>query len=215
MNKYGKFAALIVVVIGTLVWLATAEMKENQTYYKTITELGAMGNRAYNARIRVGGDVEEVLPGLEHIDATAANIHTMEQIREQAQLVLTRALQYAGARSIVASQWSVETYSTTDLMIEFYRLYAKEKRARADALADRTHARAMIERIKGFPLLAGARGEKPVDLPFLEESLLRLSQLVGDLEDDLAELDFNPLIVTGDRNNSFVVDARIALMTKS
>ena len=58
MKKYGKFAALIVVVIGTLVWLATAEMKENQTYYKTITELGQMGNKAYNARIRVGGDVE-------------------------------------------------------------------------------------------------------------------------------------------------------------
>ena len=38
MKKYGKFAALIVVVIGTLVWLATAEMKDNQTYYKTITE---------------------------------------------------------------------------------------------------------------------------------------------------------------------------------
>ena len=45
MKKYGKFAALIVVVIGTLVWLATAGMKENQTYYKTITELGQMGNQ--------------------------------------------------------------------------------------------------------------------------------------------------------------------------
>ena len=33
-------------------------MKENQTYYKTITELAQMGDRAYNARIRVGGDVE-------------------------------------------------------------------------------------------------------------------------------------------------------------
>jgi acetyltransferase len=72
-------------------------------------------------------------------------------------------------------------------------------------------ARAMIETIKGYPLLAGARGEKPVDLAFLEESLLRLSQLVGDLEDELAELDVNPLIVTGDRKSSFVVDARIAL----
>jgi cytochrome c-type biogenesis protein CcmE len=58
MKKYGKFAALIVVVIGTLVWLATAGMKENQTYYKTITELAQMGNRAYGQRTRVGGDVE-------------------------------------------------------------------------------------------------------------------------------------------------------------
>jgi len=74
-------------------------------------------------------------------------------------------------------------------------------------------ARSMIERIKGHPLLAGTRGEKAVDLRFLEESLLRLSQLVGDLEDDLAELDINPLIVTADRKTSFVVDARIALAT--
>jgi cytochrome c-type biogenesis protein CcmE len=58
MRKYGKFAALIVVVIGTLVWLATAQMKENQTYYKTITELAQMGDKAYDSRLRVGGDVE-------------------------------------------------------------------------------------------------------------------------------------------------------------
>jgi cytochrome c-type biogenesis protein CcmE len=57
MKKYGKFAALIVVVIGTLIWLATAGMSENKTYYKTITELGQMGDRAYDQRIRVGGDV--------------------------------------------------------------------------------------------------------------------------------------------------------------
>jgi cytochrome c-type biogenesis protein CcmE len=58
MKKYGKFAALIVVVIGTLVWLATAGMNETKTYYKTITELSQMGNDAYGKRLRVGGDVE-------------------------------------------------------------------------------------------------------------------------------------------------------------
>jgi cytochrome c-type biogenesis protein CcmE len=58
MRKYGKFAALIVVVIGTLVWLATAGMKETQTYYKTITEVNQMGDKAYTARLRVAGDVE-------------------------------------------------------------------------------------------------------------------------------------------------------------
>ncbi len=58
MRKYGKFAALIVVVIGTLVWLATASMKETQTYYKTIPEVSKMGDKAYSARLRVAGDVE-------------------------------------------------------------------------------------------------------------------------------------------------------------
>jgi cytochrome c-type biogenesis protein CcmE len=58
MKKYGKFAALIVVVIGTLAWLATSGMTETKTYYKTITELGQMGDNAYGKRLRVGGDVE-------------------------------------------------------------------------------------------------------------------------------------------------------------
>jgi cytochrome c-type biogenesis protein CcmE len=58
MKKYSKFAVLIALVIGTLVWLATAGMKETQTYYKTISELGQMGDQAYGKRLRVGGDVD-------------------------------------------------------------------------------------------------------------------------------------------------------------
>jgi acyl-CoA synthetase (NDP forming) len=72
-------------------------------------------------------------------------------------------------------------------------------------------ARNMIERIKGYPLLAGARGDEPVAFDLLEESLLRLSQMIGDLQDDLAELDINPFIVTDRAEDSFVVDARIKL----
>jgi acetyltransferase len=72
-------------------------------------------------------------------------------------------------------------------------------------------ARAMIERVKGYKLLSGMRGEEPVALDLLEECLLRLSQLVEDFQDDLEELDLNPLIVTARRDQSCVVDARIAL----
>jgi cytochrome c-type biogenesis protein CcmE len=58
MKKYGKFAALITVVVGTLVWLAVTGGKQAQTYYKTVAEVGLMGQKAYGQRIRVGGDVE-------------------------------------------------------------------------------------------------------------------------------------------------------------
>ncbi len=57
MNKYAKFAALIAVVIATLLWLAFNGV-ETKTYYKTIAELGQMGDQAYGKRLRVGGDVE-------------------------------------------------------------------------------------------------------------------------------------------------------------
>jgi hypothetical protein len=72
-------------------------------------------------------------------------------------------------------------------------------------------ARTMIERVKGYPLLAGARGDPPVALKKIEECLLRLSQLVGDFSAELQELDLNPFIVTERADGSYVVDARIAL----
>ena len=58
MRKYGKFAALIVIIIGTLVWLAVGGIKETKTYYKTIAELNQMGDQALDRRLRVAGDVE-------------------------------------------------------------------------------------------------------------------------------------------------------------
>jgi acetate---CoA ligase (ADP-forming) len=72
-------------------------------------------------------------------------------------------------------------------------------------------ARLMVERIRGFPLLAGARGEPPVARERIEECLLRLSQLVGDFESELAEIDVNPFVVTEHGSDSYVVDARVIL----
>lgn len=59
MKPWMKFGALIVAIVGTLAWLAKDGVNETKTYYKTISEIGQMGDRAANARIRVGGDVEE------------------------------------------------------------------------------------------------------------------------------------------------------------
>jgi len=59
MKTYGKFAALVVVIIGVLVWLAMGGISETKTYYKTISELNQMGDQAHGKRLRVGGDVEQ------------------------------------------------------------------------------------------------------------------------------------------------------------
>lgn len=59
MRTYAKFAALVVVIIGVLVWLAMGGISETKTYYKTISELGQMGDQAQGKRLRVGGDVEK------------------------------------------------------------------------------------------------------------------------------------------------------------
>ena len=72
MKKYGKFAALIAVVIGALVWLASAGMNETKTYYKTIAEVGQMHDQAFDKRLRVAGDVEtgSIQRGAGHVDFT-------------------------------------------------------------------------------------------------------------------------------------------------
>lgn len=57
MKHYAKFAALVVVILGTLGWLAAGGIQDTKTYYKTIAEVGQMGPKAQTARLRVGGDV--------------------------------------------------------------------------------------------------------------------------------------------------------------
>lgn len=57
MKTYWKFAALVVVIVGTLVWLAAGGVSESKAYYKTVSELQGMGNTE-GKRLRVGGDVE-------------------------------------------------------------------------------------------------------------------------------------------------------------
>jgi len=86
----------------------------------------------------------------------------------------------------------------------------KDVAVRVHPLTD-VDAEAMVREVRGYPLLAGMRGERAVDLDLVREALLRLSQLVTDFEDDLAELDLNPFIVTSDRDRSFVVDSRVSL----
>jgi acetyltransferase len=56
-------------------------------------------------------------------------------------------------------------------------------------------AREMIAEIKGYPVLAGARGKPPADVDALADAIVRLSALAVDLKDHVAELDINPLFV--------------------
>ena len=57
MKTYTKFALLVVAIIATLGWLAASGINETKTYYKEIKEVRAMGQKAQDGRLRVGGDV--------------------------------------------------------------------------------------------------------------------------------------------------------------
>lgn len=71
-------------------------------------------------------------------------------------------------------------------------------------------ARHMIESVKAYSLLKGVRGEKPCDIPIVSECLERLSQLSCEQE-DIQEIDINPLLVYTRGRGACVIDARIIL----
>ncbi len=69
-------------------------------------------------------------------------------------------------------------------------------------------AREMIKEIKGYPVLQGYRGQKPVNIPALENLIVKVSQFV-EKNPQIKELDLNPVFAYPDE--VVAVDARIIL----
>jgi acyl-CoA synthetase (NDP forming) len=59
---------------------------------------------------------------------------------------------------------------------------------------DHAAARAMIREIKGYPLLAGARGKPPADLDALADVLVQMSQFGAAHADRVTSVEINPFI---------------------
>ncbi|TMR90704.1 GNAT family N-acetyltransferase [Nonomuraea basaltis] len=72
-----------------------------------------------------------------------------------------------------------------------------------------TDATDMIGELRCAPLLRGYRGSPPVDLNALADQLARIGRLLDDLP-QVAELEFNPVLVTPD--GATTVDARIRVV---
>jgi len=68
----------------------------------------------------------------------------------------------------------------------------------------------MVRELRSLPLLTGFRGSEPVDLSFLEEMLMRVSHMVGDLP-EITEMDLNPVRAFADRDRCRVLDARVRI----
>ena len=66
----------------------------------------------------------------------------------------------------------------------------------------------MIKSVKAYKLLQGARGTTPAQINQIEETLLRLSQLVNDFK-FIDELDINPLLISESTGEGIAVDGRI------
>ena len=69
----------------------------------------------------------------------------------------------------------------------------------------------MLDEIKGRALLDGARGQAPRDRAALVSILMKLSRLAVELEDYIAELDLNPVMVYEAEAGAVAADALIVL----
>ena len=74
---------------------------------------------------------------------------------------------------------------------------------------DAETAKAMIHDIKGVKLLQGYRGKPPCNIDALADTISRLSLLVADHADRIAEIDINPLFVNA--NGVVAADALVVL----
>jgi acyl-CoA synthetase (NDP forming) len=68
-------------------------------------------------------------------------------------------------------------------------------------------ADALIRSVRGFPLLQGYRGSKPMDIDALRNLLTKLSFLGSEVP-ELVELEFNPVISLPERRGYQIIDVR-------
>lgn len=68
----------------------------------------------------------------------------------------------------------------------------------------------MIKEIKGYPVLAGMRGEPPADVESIADVIEKIGILVAEFP-QIFELDINPLFVFPSGRGTVAVDARILL----
>lgn len=53
-----RIGIAVVVILGTIAWLAFSGYGANKSYYVTIAELGKLGDKAYKSQLRVEGFVQ-------------------------------------------------------------------------------------------------------------------------------------------------------------
>jgi acyl-CoA synthetase (NDP forming) len=70
----------------------------------------------------------------------------------------------------------------------------------------------MLKSLRGSPILFGYRNQAPTDVQSLAETICRVSEMVSDLREEIAELDVNPVKVSA--NRVVAVDALVALNNK-
>lgn len=155
------------------------------------------------------------------------NINDAESVREAYHTILSNAKNYkadADVHGVVVQEmapWGTETIigSVNDptfgatVMFGLGGIFVEVLKDVTFRVApiSKKEASIMLDEIRGEPILAGTRGEKPRDKKALTDVLTKYAFMVHDLADEIAESDANPVLVYEEGKGVKVVDARIIL----
>ncbi|MFI5011623.1 MAG: acetate--CoA ligase family protein [Hyphomicrobiales bacterium] len=81
--------------------------------------------------------------------------------------------------------------------------------AMAPAPVGPVEARRLVGRLRGAPLFASLRGDRPRDIAAFAELAAKVSLIASDLRERIAEIDLNPVLVHEDGRGVTVIDALI------
>ncbi len=118
------------------------------------TNPDANGPERDNGLLQVWEIFEKVRLDADLVVLSACDTALGEEEGGEGLIGLTRAFQYAGARTVMASLWSVQDQATSELMIRFY------KHLRAGLPKDEALRQAQIELIRGPIEVVDEKGEK-------------------------------------------------------
>jgi acetyltransferase len=214
--------------------ISEVESKEILEAYGFRTLPGLLATDAQEAvdtAERIGYPVvmKVVSPNIIHksdLGGVQINLATADQVRDAYDLIMTRAKRNA-PKAIIRGVYvekmgrrgrEVILGMTRDpqfgpmLMFGLGGIFVEVLKDVAFQLAPITAAEAMqmLKLTRSYALLMGARGQKPVDLDAIANSLTRISQLATDYP-QIAELDINPFTVGEVGTEAYVADARMTL----
>jgi hypothetical protein len=69
----------------------------------------------------------------------------------------------------------------------------------------------MLRLLRGWPLLAGARGQPTVDTSDLVDAIVQLSNIAAAERGRIAEIDINPFVARAEPGRSAAADALVVL----
>jgi acetyl-CoA synthetase (ADP-forming) len=125
--------------------------------------------------------------------------------------VLIQAQETGMAELILGALW--DTTFGPFVLVGSGGIFAElfEDTSLAPAPVTREGAVALLEGLKIWPVLQGARGRAKTDVAAAIDAVVAISWLAAELGPQLLELDINPLIVRAEGKGAIVVDARARL----